>query len=82
MVTEEEVVRLVCVARQTRILWRTEGIVLVETYAKMLVQIGPVLELDSMKARTIASSIIDPFLNIPFNVIDLDKTNSSLSRAK
>lgn len=69
MVTEEDAPELVSVARQTKIISMSEGILLVATDARWLVWIGSLVEWDGTQACTTASDIIDALPARPFTVI-------------
>lgn len=68
-ITEKDASRLVRVVRQAKIPQRSEGISIVATDARELIQIGLLLEFARTRAWMAASGIIDAFSNRPFNVI-------------
>lgn len=69
IIREGDTPRLVHVARKTKIRPWSEGIVLVATDARRLLQIEPLLEWDSIQAWTTASGIINAIPTRPINVI-------------
>lgn len=77
----EHATRLVCVPRQTKIPPRSERMLLVETDAKELIQIEPILAGSTQPLMT-ASAIVYTFPSRSCNVIIVNPTNAQLSFAK
>lgn len=79
LITEEEALWQARASRKTKNQLRSEDFVSIVTDARVLVQIGPLLEWDSSEAWTTGSGIIDAIPNRSLNVKCFNLNNAPLS---